>query len=196
MGLFAMASHHDIETARLILRHASIGRLSALITGPCEYERVFGHKVEEGYIEYPDVLVFSLRQAQAFAGEAQWWLPYLVIHREDDALIGACGYKGPPGDDGVVEIGYGIAPAYRGLGLTTEAASALSDFAFSRPEVTGVSAHTYPESNASTRILTKCGFIRTGDFDDPDEGILWVWQLARRPTRFHRDSASGRKKST
>ena len=167
----------EIRTARLILARASIGRLSALITGPCEYERVFGHKVEDGFIEYPDMLVFSLQQAQAFAGERDWWLPYLIIHRTDAILVGACGFKGPPDDDGVVEIGYGIAPAYRGQGLTTEAAAALSDLAISRPEVTGVRAHTYPEPNASTRILTKCGFIRTGEFDDPVDGILWEWHL-------------------
>jgi RimJ/RimL family protein N-acetyltransferase len=176
-GLLAMNADHDIDTASLILRRASIGSLSALITGPCEYERVFGHNVEDGYIEYPDMLVFSLQQAQAFAGEMHWWLPYLIIHRTDAILVGACGFKGPPDDDGVVEIGYGIAPAYRGRGLTTEAAAALSDLAFSRTGVTGVRAHTYPEPNASTRILTKCGFIRTGEFDDPDDGILWEWHL-------------------
>ena len=170
-----MANAQDIQTPRLILRPATIGRLSALITGPCEYERVFGHRVEEGYLEYPDVLVFSLRQTQAFAEDKHWWLPYLVIHRTEDALVGACGYKGPPDDDGVVEIGYGIAPAYRGQGLTTEAASALADHAFSRPGVTGVRAHTHPETNASTRILAKCGFTHIGEFDDPEEGKLWRW---------------------
>lgn len=169
----------NIETPRLILQRASIGRLSALIDGPAEYERVFGHKVEDGYIEYPDTLVFSLQKAQESADEIDWWLPYLMIHRNDETLIGACGYNGPPDDNGEVEIGYGIAPSYRGHGLTTEAAEAMTATAFGKPGVSAIRALTSPEPNASTRVLSKCGFVHTGMIDDPYEGPLWQWHLSR-----------------
>ena len=54
-----------LPTPRLLLRRASIGRLSALISGAAEYERVFGHGVAAGFIEFPDMLVYCLQQAQA-----------------------------------------------------------------------------------------------------------------------------------
>lgn len=165
----------NLETQRLILQRASIGRLSALIQSPAEFERVYGHSVEDGYIEYPDVLVFSLQKAQEFSGDVEWWLPFLMIHRGNGTLIGACGYNGPPDADGRVEIGYGIAPSYRGHGLTTEAAEAMSTAALLKPGVTGVRALTSPERNASTRILSKCGFVHAGTIDHPDEGPLWQW---------------------
>jgi len=169
----------NLDTPRLILQRASIGRLSALIHGPAEYERVFGHKVEDGYIEYPDVLVFSLGKAQDVVNEIDWWLPFLMIHRSDERLVGACGYNGPPDENGVVEIGYGIAPSYRGHGLTTEAAEAMVTAAFRNSGVKTVRALTSPEPNASTRILSKCGFVHKGTIDDPDEGPLWQWHLSR-----------------
>lgn len=171
----------EIQTPRLVLTRSTPGRLAALIHGPPEYERIFGHRVEHGYIEWPDMLVFSLEQARAYVEHQQWWLPYLMIHPGHDALVGFCGYKGPPDGDGFVEIGYGIAPAYRGQGFVSEVASALAGHALAHTGVTGVRAHTLPETSASTRILTKCGFVHTGDFQDPDDGRLWRWELGKKP---------------
>ena len=40
-----------------------------------------------------------------------------------------------------------------------------------------VTAHTLGEENASTAVLRKNGFVRTGDIVDPDEGTVWRWEL-------------------
>jgi hypothetical protein len=45
--------------------------------------------------------------------DALGWWTYLFVHTKDKMLIGSGGYKGKADDAGVVEIGYGIAPAYR-----------------------------------------------------------------------------------
>ena len=172
-------TEEGIVTARLFLLHSSPEHLSALITGPAEYHRLFGHSVEEGYMDYPGALEFSLRQTQLSGALAPWWLPYLIIHQQDARLIGVCGYKGPPTDDGVVEIGYSIAPSYRGQGLATEGAAALTDHALSLPGLLIVHAHTLPSLNASTRVLTKCGFTHVSAFDDPEDGTVWRWELRR-----------------
>jgi RimJ/RimL family protein N-acetyltransferase len=42
-----------------------------------------------------------------------------------------------------------------------------------------VRAHTLPESNASTRVLTNCGFRKTAEVVDPDDGPVWRWELVR-----------------
>ena len=46
--------------------------------------------------------------------------------------------------------------------------------------VTLVVAHTLPESNASTSVLERCGFVRTAtDASDEDgdvEGDVWCWE--------------------
>ena len=110
----------EIRSARLLLVRPTIGKLSALMSGPDEYERVFGHQVVDGYIEYPDMLPFSIGQTRLHENEHPWWLPFLLIHQQDNTLIGICGYKGAPDDAGFVEIGYGIAPSYQGKGLGTE----------------------------------------------------------------------------
>lgn len=84
-----------------------------------------------------------------------WTHGFTVRLRETDDEIGSAGFKGPPDADGVVELAYGIAPEHRGRGFATEAAAALVEFAVQSGLVRVVRAHTLPETNASTRILTK-----------------------------------------
>ena len=105
-----------------------------------------------------------------------WIHGFVLVHRATDSVIGKCGFKGPPGDDGAVEIAYGVAPEYQGKGYATEAAVALVSYAFSHGQVRVVRAHTLPEPNASTRVLTKCGFRRVGEVIDLEDGLVWRWE--------------------
>jgi RimJ/RimL family protein N-acetyltransferase len=91
-------------------------------------------------------------------------------------LVGWGGFKGPPGVDGVVEVGYAIAPAREGRGLATAAARALVDEAFADERVVAVVAHTLAEANASNRVLEKAGFAHDGEATDGDRP---VWRFRR-----------------
>ena len=105
-----------------------------------------------------------------------WIHGFMLVHRTSGGVVGRCGFKGPPGADGVVEIAYGVAPEHQGKGYATEAAAALVSYAFSNGQVRVVRAHTLPEPNASTRVLTKCGFQRVGEVIDPEDGLVWRWE--------------------
>ena len=118
----------------------------------------------------------------------QWTLGFAVVHRDADAVIGTCGFKGPPGADGIVEIAYGIAPEYQGQGYATEAAGALVAYAFGVDQVGVVRAHTLPEATASTRVLAKNGFQPVGEVMDPEDGLVWRWERQRASHAF---AASG-----
>ena len=87
------------------------------------------------------------------------WLTYwLAVLRSEERGIGLLGFKGPPSEDGDVEIGYGIAPEYRCRGLTTEAAMRLIEWAFSDPRCLGVTAIGVGSGyDASERVLAKLG---------------------------------------
>src|SRR5688572_23753581 len=61
-----------------------------------------------------------------------WIHGFVLVHRITDNVIGKCGFKGPPGADGAVEIAYGVAPEHQGKGYATEAAAALVSYAFNR----------------------------------------------------------------
>ncbi len=101
---------------------------------------------------------------------------FRVILRESGQEIGSAGFKGPPDDEGMVEIAYGIAPDHQSRGYATEAAAALTDFALADSNVKIVRAHTLPERNASCRVLEKCGFEFLGEAIEPEDGLVWRWE--------------------
>jgi [ribosomal protein S5]-alanine N-acetyltransferase len=118
--------------------------------------------------------------ARLDAGTADLWtLGFAMVDRATDAVIGTCGFKGPPGADGVVEIAYGVAQNHEGKGYATEAAQALVAYAFGVDQVRVVRAHTFSEANASTRVLAKCGFQPVGEAIDPEDGLVWRWERQR-----------------
>jgi RimJ/RimL family protein N-acetyltransferase len=69
-----------------------------------------------------------------------------------------------------------VDPAYQGQGYATEAVRALVTYAFGSGGVCLVRAHTSPEPNASTGVLTKCGFTWIGEVVDPEHGLVWRWE--------------------
>lgn len=105
-----------------------------------------------------------------------WWHGFAVVKRDGNLRVGSCGFKGPADSNGMVEIAYGIEAEFQGQGYATEVARALTEFALGNEKVRVVRAHTLPEANASTRVLTKCGFRKVGEVIDPEDGRVWRWE--------------------
>jgi len=104
-----------------------------------------------------------------------WIHGFSLVLQSSGAVVGRCGFKGPP-EDGIVEIAYGVSPEHQGKGYATEAAEALVSYALRDDQVRTVRAHTLPQANASTRVLTKCGFRRVGEVMDPEDVLVWRWE--------------------
>jgi RimJ/RimL family protein N-acetyltransferase len=101
-----------------------------------------------------------------------WTHGFAIVLKTSGAVIGSCGYKGPPSSDGIVEIAYQVDADQQERGYATESAAALTRYALKSPQVRLVCAHTRPEENASTRVLTKCGFRWVGEVNDPEDGFV------------------------
>lgn len=168
-----------LSTPRLRLIRCGPDSLRLLATDPTGFETRTGLRIEPGYLEFPEALGASLEQLQSAGPDAAWWCPWVFVHQRDLAVIGLGGYKGPPSGDGVVEIGYGVAPRYRGAGYATEAARALLAEAFRQAGVQLVCAHTLPRWPASARVLAKCGLRQTAESFDPVDGPVCRWERGR-----------------
>lgn len=131
----------------------------------------------EGWPEFPEAFTYS-EPLIAKNHELVPWYAYLFVLKEGDIIVGSGGYKGAP-DGGMVEIGYEVAPGMRGQGIAREAAQGMIDNAFASPDVTMVDAHTLPEENPSVSVLKRMGMQFQGTVDDPDEGPVWHWRIAR-----------------
>lgn len=90
-------------------------------------------------------------------GGARAWL---VVHA--GRVVGDCGTAGPADAEGVVEIGYGLAPSARGQGLGGEAVRLLVDLLLREPATRGLRAHTLIDNLPSQRVLARAGFALAG----------------------------------
>jgi RimJ/RimL family protein N-acetyltransferase len=168
-----------IETDHLRLLPFTPQQLLALVEQPERFEQLAGFPAAAGLREFfvsdevSPKFISSLRTLQH---SDPWRHGFAVVHPDTRSVIGSAGFKGAPDSAGMVEVAYGIVPAFQGRGFATEAAAALVAFAFDSGLVQMVRAHTLPTPNASTRVLKKCGFEFMGEVMDPDDGRVWRWE--------------------
>jgi ribosomal-protein-alanine N-acetyltransferase len=170
-----------IETARLQLIACELEHFEAILEDERRLASLLRVTPAEGWLGFPaaqEAMRPAYEYLKRHPSVVGWWT-YLFTHKQDSKLIGLGGFKGVPSVEGVVEIGYALAPAYRGKGLASEAARGMIEYAFSHTEVGSVLAHTLPEKNASTRVLGRAGFKHVGTVHDPEDGEVWRWSLSR-----------------
>jgi RimJ/RimL family protein N-acetyltransferase len=124
----------------------------------------------EKYEGMPEVSPDWIARIRASSVPDPWIYGYEVLLQQEGTSIGSAGFKGPPDKDGIVEIAYGIEPAYQGRGYATEAAEGLVNFAFRDGRVRLVCGHTKADNPASIRVLEKCKFHSVGEVIDPEDG--------------------------
>ena len=149
------ATMPDIETTRLILHpvdSAEAGRIRNRT--PTAEDQWADDYPFDGDI----VALGAFVAAGERYGEQRPFGYYRITQRSDGQAIGGIGFKGAP-DNGVVEVGYGLAPSARGHGFAAEALSALTTAAASHG-VARVRADTAPDNVASQRTLERAGFVR------------------------------------
>lgn len=174
-----------IETSRLELIPCELSHFEAILNDEQRLASLLQVKLAEDWLGFPaaqEAMQPSYEYLKAHPSALGWWT-YLFIHKADRTLIGLGGFKGPVDEEGMVEIGYAIAPAYRRRGLAVEASHGMIEYAFSHPTIKKVQAHTLAERNASTRVLERVGMRHIGTAQDPDDGEVWRWSLNREDYR-------------
>jgi RimJ/RimL family protein N-acetyltransferase len=94
---------------------------------------------------------------------------------EGEAVVGTCGFKGPPAGSRV-EIAYFTLPGYEGRGVATRMTHQLLRLAEAQDPTVLIAAQTLREHGASTRILQKLGFELWGEVNHPEDGLVWEWR--------------------
>ena len=138
-----------------------------------------GVAVSAGALPPRHVAVRALTHLDA-GTPALWCMPFLIMPRSHDAILGGCTFKTAP-VDGRVEIGYGVAPSHRGRGVATAAVTQLLYLAAASGIVRQVIAHVLPGNFASAKVLSRLGFEMGSALVDTDEVevVRWMWHVAR-----------------
>jgi RimJ/RimL family protein N-acetyltransferase len=157
---------------RTEVRPVTVDAAAALQESGAVFRDRFGLDVAEGYLAFPEALPAILEALQS--GVPPEWFSYLIVDPDQAVVVGIGGFTGPP-SDGVVEVGYSVAPDHRGRGHATEAVRSWMDLA-ARKGVSVVRAHTLPEESPSTAVLAKLGFACVAEVDDEESGSVWRWE--------------------
>ena len=130
-----------------------------------------GFAVPEGGLEPVETLQM-LHHWSVRLIAAQGWGAWLAVTGGE--VVASMAIKDPV-QDGVVELGYGVAPARRGRGHATAAVALLLPVLAGRG-VRLVRAETAVGHVASGRVLIKTGFPRSGGREDAEDGFLDLWE--------------------
>ena len=167
---------YAIETERLFLQPLTYEQLKLYLANNGSLE------AELGIIFHPRVIHPELREALentllpsiADSINYHFFTLWTMISKEYNCMVGDLCFKGAPCEDGDVEIGYGIYPAFERKGLVTEAVEILCLWALRQKYVRSVKAQTGKENIASQKVLKNNGFVFMGE----ENGLL-QWQLKK-----------------
>ena len=153
-----------VETERMYLYPLSDEEMRLVI------EKESDPEMKQAYME---MLAGSLSNSDKRIWYAIW---NMELKNDLETIVGDFCFKGL-GDDGVVEIGYGLKEEYRHYGYMTEALKAITEWALSQESVKQVEAETDAENIASQKVLLQSGFISNGKMGE--EGPRFVVSLKR-----------------
>jgi [ribosomal protein S5]-alanine N-acetyltransferase len=168
-----MSSHPQVR-----LLAASEPLLNALNDNQALFSELVGSSVPDGWPEFPEAIGFTLEHLQTASEADRSWSMQFFIDHATGRLLGSGGFVAPPADR-TVEIGYEIAPEFRGRGFGAAGARALVECAVASGEVDHVLAHTLPGPNPSTGVLVSFGFEHVDIQEDPEVGTVWEWRWTR-----------------
>jgi ribosomal-protein-alanine N-acetyltransferase len=87
-------------------------------------------------------------------------LRWALARRDDDLLIGSCGYPRWSREQGTAELAYDLAPKYWGFGLMSAAVRAAVAWAFGPGSFRRVEAFVMTTNAPSIAVLERTGFQR------------------------------------
>jgi RimJ/RimL family protein N-acetyltransferase len=157
---------------------ATVPLLDALLEDRAWFGELVGSPAPDGWPQFPEAITFTLEHLRAAPEAERAWSMQLFVDEATGRLLGSGGYATPPVDR-TVEIGYEVAPGFRGHGYGRAAARALVERAVASGEVDHVVAHTLPGPNPSTGVLVSLGFEHVGDQEDTEVGTVWAWRWSR-----------------
>jgi ribosomal-protein-alanine N-acetyltransferase len=159
-----------LRTSRLVLVAATLSLIETEMSGATNLAASLNAELESWPPPGNDEssLRWTLEKMQAhpeYAGFHVWYV--ILTEGERRTLIGMVAFKGPPDEDGTIEAGYSINEKYQRQGIATEATQAIMNWAYENPAVRVITAETFPELEASKKVMQRCGMVFLGDGSEP-----------------------------
>ncbi len=132
-----------------------------------------GHLVAE-----PGPLPYRIPRIRESPELAKYLLRMIVL-RDVGEIIGSSGFHSGPDIEGMIEIGLGIEPEFRGYGYAQEALRGMWDWVVGDPLVRTLRYTVTPDNTPSQAIIKKFGFHSVGVQIDEEDGPEDIFEMTR-----------------
>lgn len=148
-----------LETSRLIMRRLRVSDYIDMYEYSCldevtEYLLWYPHQDEEYTYRYLEHI-----QSEYKSGNFYDWA---VVYKENNKMIGTCGFTRFDLPNNYAEIGYVINPDYWGMGIAPESVAAVLEYGFVNMKLNRIEARYIPGNEKSRRVMEKCGMTFEG----------------------------------
>jgi len=176
--------HTTLLTDRLELCPMTLAIVEAVMTGErVAAERLIGATLPEawpGRALIERAFSASLEAIRADPERRLWGDRVMIARNGPRRVIGSVVFHGAPGEDGVVEVAYGVEQESQQQGYATEATRASVLWALAHAGVEMVRATTPSWHVPSRRVLEKCGFALVGTREEQSMvGELYEFERRR-----------------
>lgn len=144
-----------LETNRFILRKLK----------QSDAKSIFSYLSREEVIRYYDIDKLTQQQQAVeliesilFRYNIERQLRWGITIKEQNIVIGTCGFHAIEVENFKAEIGYDLHPEYWGKGIMTEVVNKIVEYGFYQMGLNRIEAYYHPLNNASRRVLEKSGF--------------------------------------
>lgn len=169
----------ELNTERLKIIPLNIEQFKLYGSNPAKLDEQLG-LVESHTEKYDDemereigkVLDKVLQSMEKNPYNSTWFTMWQIILKEENKIIGTCGFSGLPDSEGKIEIGYALKPKYQKKGFMPEAMREMIRFAFMHNKVRVVIAQTPENLLPSQKLLQAFNFEQ----DFVKDGII-TWNL-------------------
>ena len=165
-----------IETQRLILKPLTYNQLVKYIQCDNSLERELSlsdtnrtiSKELKEVIE--QVILPNVKKSEENYLFSTLWI---AISKEEQEIVGDISIYGVPNEEGAIEIGYGTHEKFQNKGFMTEIVKGIVDWSKTQISVKVIIASTDKTNTASSKVLSKNGFVKTEGTED-----MLQWKLA------------------
>ena len=163
-----------IKTRRLTLIPLSQQQLELCLSDLPTLSRELAVSIADTVVDEPAQRAIKLKlekMARAIPPRHPWYTYWLIVINEQQCGAGLVGFKGYPNEQGQVEIGYGLDPAFRNHGYMSEAVQAITEWALAAPEcISMIVAEVHKTNLASIRVIQKAGMAI---YHETDNSLYW-----------------------
>lgn len=127
-------------------------------------------------VDEPGPLPYRIPRARRQPETAPYLLRLAVLAGQR-VVIGSAGFHDLPDDRGMIEIGFGMEPAFRNLGYGTEVLHGMWQWVIEQPGVRVLRYTVSPDNDPSQHIVRSLGFTHTGVQIDDEDGPEDVFEM-------------------